>query len=132
MGFYLRKTIKVGGINLNLSGSGLGVSTGVRGFRVGMNGRGTYVQMGRGGLYYRKQVSWSRYNKPTGGHSSPSMTSNASRFEDQNIIFTENLAQPLSVGLADAGTEHILAHFKPRIGWAWTIFAGVGTGISTS
>lgn len=53
MGFYLRKSISVGPIRFNLSKSGVGVSAGVRGLRVGSGPRGNYVHMGRGGLYYR-------------------------------------------------------------------------------
>jgi hypothetical protein len=122
MGFYLRKTVKVGGINLNLSSGGLGISTGVKGFRVGMNGRSTYVQMGRGGLYYRKQISWRR--QASGQRSAVGSThADTVRFQDQSIIFTENLAQPLAFGLADAETEKVLAHFKPPIGYVWALIA---------
>jgi DNA polymerase III epsilon subunit family exonuclease len=53
MGFYIRKSVKAGPFRFNLSKSGLGVSAGVPGFRVGTGPRGNYVQMGRGGLYYR-------------------------------------------------------------------------------
>lgn len=53
MGFYLRKSIKVGSVRFNLSKSGVGVSSGVRGLRLGTGPRGNYVHMGRGGLYYR-------------------------------------------------------------------------------
>jgi Protein of unknown function (DUF4236) len=53
MGIYLRNSIKVGPLRFNLSGSGIGVSGGVRGFRVGTGPRGNYVHMGRHGLYYR-------------------------------------------------------------------------------
>lgn len=53
MGFYLRKSISAGPFRFNLSGSGLGLSVGVKGFRVGTGPRGNYVHMGRGGLYYR-------------------------------------------------------------------------------
>jgi hypothetical protein len=53
MGFYLRKSVSVGPLRFNLSKSGVGVSAGVKGFRVGMGPRGNYVHMGRGGLYYR-------------------------------------------------------------------------------
>lgn len=53
MGFYLRKSISVGPFRFNLSKSGIGVSTGVRGLRFGTGPRGNYVHMGRGGLYYR-------------------------------------------------------------------------------
>ena len=56
MGFYLRKSIKVGPLRFNLSKSGVGVSGGVRGVRVGTGPRGNYVHMGRGGLYYRKTL----------------------------------------------------------------------------
>lgn len=53
MGFYLRKSISAGPFRFNLSGSGVGLSVGVKGFRVGTGPRGNYVHMGRGGLYYR-------------------------------------------------------------------------------
>src|SRR3712207_1863621 len=56
MGFYLRKSIKVGPIRFNLSKSGVGVSAGVTGFRIGTGPRGNYVHMGRGGIYYRKTL----------------------------------------------------------------------------
>lgn len=48
----------MGPVRLNVSKSGLGVSTGVRGARIGMNARGrAYVHGGRNGLYYRKTLS---------------------------------------------------------------------------
>src|SRR5262245_11698907 len=53
MGFYLRKSIRVGPLRFNLSKSGIGVSAGVKGLRFGVGPRGNYVHMGRGGLYYR-------------------------------------------------------------------------------
>lgn len=56
MGFYIRKALKVGPLRFNLSKSGIGVSAGVKGFRVGTGPRGNYVHMGRGGLYYRKTL----------------------------------------------------------------------------
>lgn len=56
MGFYFRKSIRVGPLRFNLSRSGIGVSTGIPGFRVGMGPRGNYVHMGVGGLYYRSTL----------------------------------------------------------------------------
>jgi hypothetical protein len=53
MGFYLRKSLRVGPLRFNLSKSGIGVSAGIKGFRVGSGPRGNYVNMGRGGLYHR-------------------------------------------------------------------------------
>lgn len=53
MGFYLRKSVRVGPIRFNLSKSGIGMSAGMKGLRLGTGPRGNYVHMGRGGLYYR-------------------------------------------------------------------------------
>src|SRR3954466_7893289 len=56
MGFYVRKSVSVGPVRFNLSKSGIGVSTGIKGFRVGTGPRGNYVHMGVGGLYYRSTL----------------------------------------------------------------------------
>jgi len=56
MGFYLRKSVKVGPLRFNFSKSGIGVSAGVRGLRIGTGPRGNYVHMGRHGLYYRQTL----------------------------------------------------------------------------
>src|SRR5436190_21348307 len=56
MGFYLRKSVRVGPFRFNLSKSGVGVSAGVKGLRLGSGPRGNYVHMGRGGLYYRASL----------------------------------------------------------------------------
>lgn len=53
MGFYFRKSIRVGPLRFNLSKGGIGVSAGIPGFRVGTGPRGNYVQMGARGIYYR-------------------------------------------------------------------------------
>jgi hypothetical protein len=56
MGFYIRKYIKVGPFRFNLSKSGVGVSAGVKGLRLGAGPRGNYVHLGRYGLYYRTTI----------------------------------------------------------------------------
>lgn len=60
MGLYLRKSFRAGPIRFNLSKSGLGLSGGVKGARLGVGPRGTYVHAGRHGLYYRKHLSSGR------------------------------------------------------------------------
>ena len=72
LGFYVRKSVKLGPFRFNLSKSGVGVSTGFRGFRVGTGPRGNYVHMGRGGLYYRKTLpSGDRSRAPRAPSSDP-------------------------------------------------------------
>ncbi|KXK13016.1 MAG: hypothetical protein UZ14_CFX002001940 [Chloroflexi bacterium OLB14] len=64
MPFYLRKSINAGIFRFNLSKSGLGVSTGIRGFRIGSGPSGNYIHMGRNGLYYRSTWSGKGKNYP--------------------------------------------------------------------
>lgn len=56
MGFYIRKSLRVGLFRFNASKSGVGVSTGIKGMRIGTGPRGNYVHMGRHGIYYRKTL----------------------------------------------------------------------------
>ena len=53
---YLRKAFSFGPFRLNLSKSGLGLSFGVTGFRIGTGPKGPYIHAGRGGLYFRKSL----------------------------------------------------------------------------
>ena len=64
MGFYIRQSVKVGPLRFNFSKSGVGVSAGVKGLRVGTGPRGNYIHMGGGGLYYRT-------TSPKGGSRTP-------------------------------------------------------------
>lgn len=57
MSFYLRKTVKAGPFRVNLSRSGIGVSTGIPGLRVGAGPRGSYVRVGAHGVYYGQTLS---------------------------------------------------------------------------
>ncbi len=57
MGMSFRKSMKIGGMRVNLSKSGIGVSTGIKGLRVGVNAKGkSYVSAGTHGMYYRKTL----------------------------------------------------------------------------
>jgi hypothetical protein len=53
MSFYVRKSVKAGPFRFNLSKSGMGVSAGVPGFRIGTGPRGNYVRVGGSGVFYR-------------------------------------------------------------------------------
>ncbi|MFC5819462.1 DUF4236 domain-containing protein [Nonomuraea harbinensis] len=56
MGFYTRTSLRAGPFRFTMSPSGMGVSVGVPGFRVGTGPRGNYVHMGRGGIYYQSTI----------------------------------------------------------------------------
>jgi hypothetical protein len=65
MGWYVRKSFKLGPVRLNFSKRGLGASVGEPGARVGVDASGQpYVHSGRGGLYYRgrgRAISWGAF-----------------------------------------------------------------------
>lgn len=48
MGFYIRKSVSVGPFRFNHSKSGVGVSAGIAGLRLGSGPRGNYVHRGSG------------------------------------------------------------------------------------
>jgi hypothetical protein len=71
MSVYLRKSIvKSGPFHVYLNKSGIGVSAGVPGLRVGKGPRGSYVRMGKGGVYYRKTLGSSSGRKNGSSHRS--------------------------------------------------------------
>ncbi|HTV75291.1 MAG TPA: DUF4236 domain-containing protein [Candidatus Acidoferrales bacterium] len=57
MPWYIRKSFTRGPFRLNLSKSGLGASVGVKRLRVGIGPKGTYLQGGRDGLYFRQSLN---------------------------------------------------------------------------
>lgn len=63
MGFYFKKSLKAGPFRFNFSKSGIGISAGIKGFRIGTGPRGNYVHAGRGGFYYRASLSSSGLNE---------------------------------------------------------------------
>lgn len=66
MGFLFKKSIKVGPVRVNVSKSGVGVSAGVKGARIGINSKGkVYGSAGVKGLTYRTQLSGAKKQKKT-------------------------------------------------------------------
>lgn len=56
MGFYFRKSVKMGPLRLTASKSGVSVSAGVKGARLTSGPRGTYITVGAHGLNYRQRI----------------------------------------------------------------------------
>lgn len=57
MGLTFAKSVKLGAVRFNFSGSGIGVSVGIPGLRIGTGPRGAYIAGGMGGFRYRKSLS---------------------------------------------------------------------------
>ena len=69
MGWYFRKSKTVGPFRVNFSKSGMSFSTGVKGARMSFGPRGTFVNVGGNGIYYRKKLGSSSKGSSSGGQS---------------------------------------------------------------
>ena len=69
MGWYFRKSKSVGPFRVNFSKSGMSFSTGVKGARMTFGPRGTYVNVGSNGIYYRKKLGSSAKGNGSRGNS---------------------------------------------------------------
>lgn len=57
MGLTFSKSVRVGAVRFNFSGSGIGMSVGIPGLRIGTGPRGAYISGGVGGFRYRRSIS---------------------------------------------------------------------------
>jgi hypothetical protein len=126
VGFYLRKSVKAGPFRFNMSKSGLGVSAGVPGFRVGTGPRGNYVNIGGRGVYYR---STSRAS------SSPSVYGQSSRARTPvpqpspvSDVLLEDVTGATAMSLAPTGGGDLVEQLNAsaaKFGWGWPVTIGV-------
>ena len=112
MGFYIRKSVSVGPLRFNLSKSGLGVSSGFPGFRVGSGPRGNYVHMGRGGLYYRA---------PLGGGSFAHPRYPAPSHSTANEIEMVEIESASAEKMTDASSATVLEEINAKLK-AWSVW----------
>lgn len=115
MGFYIRKSVSVGPFRFNLSKSGIGVSAGITGLRLGKGPRGTYVHAGRGGVYYRKTLS----SEPGGvlfhaKHAAP--PEDASQATALDVVDSGSVLHMVDADSADVLRE---LNLRPHASGAW-------------
>ena len=113
MGFYLRKGFNFGPIRLNLSRSGLGASFGVTGARIGVGPRGSYVHLGRGGLYYRQSLGTFPRSRPP---ASPVVRQDIN--SDPSGQSLREIASTSAAGMADSSSSELLKELN-RVQQRW-------------
>lgn len=118
MGFYVRKSIKAGPFRFNLSKSGIGVSAGVPGFRVGTGPRGNYVNLSTGVLQYRTATRSPRDRQPGPHHPQPAWSASPVLFEDVTGAQVEEL---LPTGGGDIVEQLNTAARRRAFAWPVTI-----------
>ncbi|HKO54339.1 MAG TPA: DUF4236 domain-containing protein [Thermoanaerobaculia bacterium] len=102
MGFYLRQSLSLGPFRFNLSGSGVGVSVGVPGFRVGTGPRGNYVRLGRGGVYYQHTIP---------APAAPRLTP---RYEQGSEVALQEIESASALQIVDSSSEELLNEIRAK------------------
>jgi Protein of unknown function (DUF4236) len=121
VGFYIRKSVKAGPFRFNLSKSGIGVSAGVPGFRIGTGPRGNYVHMGRNGIYYRASLNGHR------ARSSPRLGQSVQHpqfaFRPSDVVM-EDVTGATAMSLEPTGRGDLVDQLNAaagRFAWWWPV-----------
>jgi len=127
MSFYLRKSVNVGPFRFNFSNSGIGVSAGIKGLRVGTGPRGNYISVGRGGLYYRATLPTVQ---PSGMPTTPTAPTQVS-----NTVLQPGLGPMVTIesapvsAMQDTSSAELLSELNGKARrpnyWVWTAAAAV-------
>jgi hypothetical protein len=120
MGYFFRRSARIGPFRLNFSKSGIGASVGVKGARLTMTPRGTtYITVGRHGFYYRETLS-NRGGSPPGAPAPPALVPpTATRPSDE--IVTADVSD-----LVDSSSETLIQRLNERakmLNPAWMLYA---------
>lgn len=131
MGFYVRKSVKAGPFRFNLSKSGVGVSVGVPGFRVGSGPRGNYVHMGANGVYYRSSLSGGATDRVSVGLT----LAPATEPYNPGAVVLEDVTGATPLGMQPTGGGEIVQQLNAaarhkRIAW-WVLAAAAVLGAAT-
>jgi hypothetical protein len=131
MGFYIRRTVKAGPFRFNITKSGIGVSTGIPGFRVGTGPRGNYVFAGGHGFYYRASLGgaptgrwpWVKrreearqLSRPDKGHAHP-----AQPYRPSDLVL-QDVSGATALSLEPTGPGDLIDQLNaaaPRFTWWW-------------
>src|SRR5260221_6174116 len=108
MGFYLRKSVAVGPFRFTLSGSGVGMSVGVRGLRVGTGPHVNYVRIGRGGIYYQQS-----FHSPAAPPVAPRVLPSP-QVRDTTHAPLQEIASANAAQIADSSSEQLLAELREK------------------
>ena len=118
MGYFFRKSAKIGPFRLNFSKSGVGASVGVKGARLTVTPRGTtYVTVGSHGFYYRESIS-NRSPRQAYSDTPPAVVPTQPRQSDE--IVTADVSD-----LVDSSSEALIEGLNERARMfnpAWLVY----------
>lgn len=127
MPFRFRTSVSAGPFRLNLSKSGLGISAGVRGLRIGTGPRGNYVHIGRSRLHYKRSHDLRPSQEGSRSESHSNEPPMLGRMDD---IKMKEVESGSVLKMQDASAADLLTEFnekqKHALLWPWfaALFGG--------
>lgn len=102
MGISFAKSVKFGAVRFNFSGSGIGMSVGIPGLRIGSGPRGAYIGGGMAGFRYRKSLGTGRIPARTSPQPALAPDQHSDTPPRPNIVVTVEHEAKSVLELADA------------------------------
>lgn len=125
MSFYVRTSIGVGPLRVGMSRSGLGVSVGVPGFRLGAGPRGTYVSLGGGVVSYRATVRTRRGNSAVRTAPVARPVRSASELPPPSDVVMSDVSGATTVEMTAAESSDLVAQLneasRSALFWPWCL-----------
>lgn len=126
MGLTFSKSVRFGAVRFNFSGSGIGMSVGIPGLRVGTGPRGAYISGGVGGFRYRRSLSAAP--SPTRPRATPLASEPAAPSYVPNIAETQEHDTQNVLALTDSNSDALLQSMNEqrRKSPLWPVVVVVG------
>ena len=127
LGLTFAKSVRFGAVRFNFSGSGIGMSVGVPGLRIGTGPRGAYISGGAGGFRYRRSLSAPTRRTPFQTRNRESVPTIAERDIAPTITNTQEHDALSVLALTDSDSDGLLQSMNEqrRKSPAWPFVAGL-------
>lgn len=129
MGLYFRRSVRFGPLRVNFSKSGVGLSAGVRGLRVGTGPRGNYIHAGARGVYYRAALPGPAVRRRVAPRPAPAaVPSPVPAGTDGSLEAFKSIASAEAAQMSDCSSDSLLdeirtKHQRIRF-WPWMAALG--------
>lgn len=127
MGLTFAKSVRFGAVRFNFSGSGIGMSVGIPGLRIGTGPRGAYISGGVGGFRYRRSLNAAPRATPARLQSEPGVPVPVQEEGPTPTIISTQEHDTLSVlQLTDSDSDGLLQSMNEQRGKTplWPFVAG--------
>ena len=117
MGLSFSRSVKFGALRFNFSGSGIGVSAGVPGFRIGTGPRGAYISGSVAGFRYRQSLGVKKRQQSDSRRPlSPDLQPGSDSSTANNIASTKEHVTADVMMLTDASGDELLRSMNEQAG----------------